>query len=69
MKVLTNAQVREADRRTIAGGTPGRELMRRAAQALFEAADIYAGSTYVICGKGNNGGDGNVYDADYKEVD
>lgn len=58
MKVLTNAQIREADRRTIEGGTPGRELMRRAAQALFEAADIYAGSTYVICGKGNNGGDG-----------
>ena len=34
MRVLTAAQAREADARTIAGGTPGLVLMERASEAV-----------------------------------
>ena len=36
MKILTNSEMRAADARTIAGGVSGRELMRRAAEALYQ---------------------------------
>jgi hydroxyethylthiazole kinase-like uncharacterized protein yjeF len=57
--------MREADRRTIAGGTAQQELMRRAAQALVnvmerECAPLFAQRVVILCGKGNNGGDGLV---------
>ena len=57
--VLSVAQMRAADAYTIAKGTPSRELMRRAAQGVFDAYDGWKGHhTLVICGSGNNGGDG-----------
>ena len=37
--VLTVQSMRESDARAIAGGTPGQELMGRAAKAIFEAAE------------------------------
>ena len=37
-------KMREADRYTIASGTPSRELMRRAAQGVFDAYDDWKGS-------------------------
>lgn len=54
-----------ADARTIDAGTPGRELMDRAGRAVARAAIRVAGGRYgrrvvVVCGKGNNGGDGFV---------
>nr|AHF25823.1 yjeF N-terminal region [uncultured bacterium Contigcl_1149] len=49
--------MRESDARAIAGGTPGQELMGRAAKAIFEAAE-WQPPVAVVCGKGNNGGDG-----------
>ena len=53
------AAMREADRRTIEGGTPSVELMRRAAQGVFEAYDGWNGkAVLILCGGGNNGGDG-----------
>ena len=53
------AAMREADRRTIEGGTPSVELMRRAAQGVFEACDGWDGkAVLILCGGGNNGGDG-----------
>ena len=53
------AEMRDADRRTIDGGVPSIELMRRAAQGVFDAYDGWNGKrTLVICGSGNNGGDG-----------
>jgi NAD(P)H-hydrate epimerase len=63
--VLTPAQMREADRRTIAGGVPGEVLMERAATCVVEAmerecAPLAAQRVAIICGKGNNGGDGLV---------
>ena len=57
--VLSVAQMRQADADTIKNGTPSVELMRRAAQGIFDAYDSWKGAkTLVICGSGNNGGDG-----------
>ncbi|CAH1672512.1 MULTISPECIES: NAD(P)H-hydrate dehydratase [unclassified Chelatococcus] len=62
-EILTNAAVREADQRTIAAGVPGWELMERAGRAVaHQAAEhLPAGRrVVVVCGPGNNGGDGFV---------
>ncbi|MEP7367879.1 MAG: NAD(P)H-hydrate epimerase, partial [Acidobacteriota bacterium] len=63
MKVLTAAQMREADRKAIEAGVPGLILMENAAARVVEfLAERYAplnGQRIVVfCGKGNNGGDG-----------
>ena len=55
--------VRELDAAAIAAGVPGHELMRRAAaSALRELRARWpaARDLLVICGGGNNGGDGYV---------
>src|SRR5580698_3737335 len=65
MNVLTAEQMREADRRTIAAGTPGEVLMERAGTRVVEVlecefAPLAAQRVVIFCGKGNNGGDGLV---------
>jgi NAD(P)H-hydrate epimerase len=52
--------MRAADAAAIAAGTPGLELMERAAAALADLVDdlVPRGEVAVLCGKGNNGGDG-----------
>ena len=56
---LSVAQMREADRRCIEElGIPGAVLMENAGQAVF--GEIGQGPVGVVCGKGNNGGDGFV---------
>jgi hydroxyethylthiazole kinase-like uncharacterized protein yjeF len=55
----------EADRRTIAAGTPEEVLVRRAGEAVAAQALRMLGGTYgrrvvVVAGKGNNGADGGV---------
>ncbi|WP_455230144.1 NAD(P)H-hydrate dehydratase [Geopseudomonas aromaticivorans] len=55
------AQVRELDARLIAAGTPGFELMQRAARAAWRALRRrwpQAGEVTVLAGRGNNAGDG-----------
>ncbi|MBI4559166.1 MAG: NAD(P)H-hydrate epimerase [Candidatus Hydrogenedentes bacterium] len=59
MKTLTAAQMREADRRCIEElGIPGVVLMNNAGMAVFREID--RGPVGIVCGKGNNGGDGFV---------
>jgi hydroxyethylthiazole kinase-like uncharacterized protein yjeF len=62
MEVLTTAEMERADRLTIPAGTPGFALMLSAGQAVAEAATdlVEEGSVLVVCGPGNNGGDGFV---------
>ncbi|MCP1314527.1 NAD(P)H-hydrate dehydratase [Halomonas sp. 707D7] len=57
------AQVRELDRRTLASGIEGFALMQRAASSAwhsFRARWPQVRSVSVVCGAGNNGGDGHV---------
>ncbi len=63
IELLTNAEMAQADRRTIAGGVPGIELMEHAGSAVADAVIAHerAGSrVIVVAGPGNNGGDGFV---------
>ena len=65
MNLVTTAQMRELDRRTIELGTPGIELMERAgrgiARVLLERHRAACeGGVLVVAGRGNNGGDGFV---------
>ncbi len=66
MRVLNTQQMREADRRTIDEvGIPSIVLMENAgrqAVAAMEAAfeDLSTSHVGVVCGRGNNGGDGFV---------
>lgn len=55
--------MRQADARTIAAGTAGIVLMERAGEAVALAASRHLGrkgKILVVCGPGNNGGDGFV---------
>ena len=63
MKVLTATEIREVDRLTIEAGIPGVILMENAAQSVVEemvrlCGPIRGHHVVVICGRGNNGGDG-----------
>ena len=59
VKVLSVAEMRAADRYTIEKGTPSKVLMKRAAQGVYDAYGGWKGAkTLVVCGSGNNGGDG-----------
>jgi NAD(P)H-hydrate repair Nnr-like enzyme with NAD(P)H-hydrate epimerase domain len=62
MEVLTTAEMDRADRLTIAAGTPGFALMLSAGQGVAGAAAdlVEEGPIIVVCGPGNNGGDGFV---------
>ena len=59
IKVVSVDNMRKSDARTIAGGVPGRELMLRAGRGIYEAAEWKA-PVAILCGSGNNAGDGYV---------
>jgi NAD(P)H-hydrate epimerase len=66
LPILDATAMREADRRAIEeGGIPGRVLMEAAGRAVADVAEDRFGpadgaSVVVLCGTGNNGGDGYV---------
>jgi hydroxyethylthiazole kinase-like uncharacterized protein yjeF len=66
MKLVTSQQMQEIDRQTIEGGyVPGLTLMENAGMALAQQAMLLIEAiaephVEILCGKGNNGGDGLV---------
>jgi len=70
MKLVTSLQMRECDRRTIAGenlphATDGLVLMERAGRGIFhkikqDFTHLGQRPILIFCGRGNNGGDGFV---------
>ncbi len=65
MKILTAAEMREVDRLTIERGIPGLILMENAGSRVVDFlretfAPLAEQRVVVVCGKGNNGGDGFV---------
>jgi len=61
VRILTSAEMAAVDRAAQRGGIPSRVLMERAAEGIVEMAHAVfpgAGSVAVLCGPGNNGGDG-----------
>ncbi len=63
MKILTAAEMREVDRLTIERGIPGLILMENAGSRVVDFlretfAPLSEQRVTVVCGKGNNGGDG-----------
>jgi ADP-dependent NAD(P)H-hydrate dehydratase / NAD(P)H-hydrate epimerase len=61
-ELLTVAQMAQADRATIDAGTPGQQLMQRAGIAVGQEVSRRWSPRpiTVLCGPGNNGGDGFV---------
>ena len=51
--------MRDSDAWTIANKIPSKELMRRAGEGIFRAAK-WKGPVAIVCGSGNNAGDGYV---------
>ena len=65
LELLTTEQMARADRMTIERGVPGMQLMESAAAAIARVASRILQRTsgrrvLVLCGPGNNGGDGYV---------
>ncbi len=56
-KVVSIENMQKSDKYTIESGVPSKELMLRAAQGIFDSVEWW-GNIAIICGKGNNGGDG-----------
>src|SRR6185437_292559 len=63
IELLTTAEMGQADRLTIAAGTPGINLMEAAGRAVADAVSTRHPSgtrVVIVAGPGNNGGDGFV---------
>ena len=63
IELLSNAEMAQADRQTIASGVPGINLMERAGRAVADTVAVshpVGSRVTVVAGTGNNGGDGFV---------
>ncbi|MCI8332442.1 MAG: NAD(P)H-hydrate dehydratase [Clostridiales bacterium] len=56
-KIIRVSEARAADRRAVKQGIPSVELMQRAAEGIYHAC-TWRGKIGVVCGAGNNAGDG-----------
>ena len=56
-KAISVQKMRESDAYTIKNFVPSKELMFRAAMGIFRAVD-WKGKIAIVCGSGNNAGDG-----------
>ena len=59
IRILSVENMRKSDTAASAAGTPGRELMLRAGQAIFDSVN-WKPPVAILCGSGNNAGDGYV---------
>lgn len=57
-EAISVEKMRESDAYTIANHTGSKVLMYRAAQGIYDSADWKNKKTAIVCGSGNNGGDG-----------
>src|SRR5215470_7986608 len=70
MRILTSNEVRQAEQEAISRpGISTQVLMKRAGHAVaqFSIANFKFNSVCVVCGKGNNGGDGLIAAAALRE--
>lgn len=62
-KILSVSNMRDSDAETIRTSIPSKELMKRAGVAIYEevkAINKWVGKVAIVCGTGNNAGDGYV---------
>ena len=57
--ILSVENMRKSDAATIKGGISGKELMARAGKAIYDSV-VWKAPVAIICGVGNNAGDGYV---------
>ena len=57
LQVVSVENMRKSDAHTIEHHTSSAELMYRAAQGIYDAVQ-FVGKVAIVCGKGNNAGDG-----------
>ncbi len=58
VEAITVSQMRNSDRYTIENFTSGKELMFRAAMGIYNSSSWQDKRIAIVCGSGNNGGDG-----------
>ena len=62
-QILSVSNMRKSDETTVRSGISGRELMLRAGKAIYETIEKeigFNGPVAIVCGSGNNAGDGYV---------
>ncbi|MCQ2771292.1 MAG: NAD(P)H-hydrate epimerase, partial [Clostridia bacterium] len=57
--IVSVQTMRNSDSNTIANGTPGIELMKRAGEFIFNSVEWHP-PVAIVCGSGTNAGDGSV---------
>ena len=58
-EILSTAEMRMSEAAAMRSGVPSLELMRRAGEGIFRSVE-WNGPAAVVCGTGNNAGDGFV---------